>query len=52
MTDVTFIHAEKIGFGAEARELALATARLKIAEAAARFADQSGEFHGAAPASG
>lgn len=38
ITDVTFIHAEKIGFGAEARELALATARLQIAEAAARFA--------------
>jgi FMN-dependent NADH-azoreductase len=38
ITDVTFIHAEKIGFGAEARELALGSARLQIAEAAARFA--------------
>ena len=34
MTDVTFIHAEKIGFGPEARELALATAKSRIAEAA------------------
>lgn len=30
--DVTFIHAEKIGFGPEARELALMSARARIAE--------------------
>lgn len=33
MTDVTFIHAEKIGFGLEARELSLTTAKTRIAEA-------------------
>jgi FMN-dependent NADH-azoreductase len=48
ITDVTFIHAEKIGFGAEARELALTTARSKIAEASSRFAGRSGRVHGAA----
>lgn len=39
ITDVTFIHAEKIGFGPEARELALTTAREQIAQAV----DQIGE---------
>lgn len=52
ITDVTFIHAEKIGFGAEARERALTTAKLQIAEAAARLAGRSGGFHGATSASG
>lgn len=33
ITDVTFVHAEKIGSGTEARELALATAKSRIAEA-------------------
>lgn len=41
ITDVTFIHAEKIGFGPEARELALTTAKSRIAEVAARL--MSGE---------
>jgi FMN-dependent NADH-azoreductase len=36
LTDVTFIHAEKLGFGAEAREAALADARAKIAIAASQ----------------
>lgn len=31
VTDVTFIHAEKIGFGAEAREAALTAAKVRIA---------------------
>jgi FMN-dependent NADH-azoreductase len=31
ITDVTFIHAEKIGFGAEAREIALTTAKSQLA---------------------
>lgn len=35
IVDVTFIHAEKIGFGPEARELALAGAREQIAQAVA-----------------
>ena len=30
VTDVTFVHAEKIGFGAPAREAAIATARMKL----------------------
>ncbi|WP_116813311.1 hypothetical protein [Steroidobacter cummioxidans] len=34
ITDVAFIHAEGIGHGPEARELALANARSRIAEAA------------------
>lgn len=37
MTDVTFIHAEKIGFGPEARELALTTAKSRIEEAVIGF---------------
>jgi FMN-dependent NADH-azoreductase len=32
MTDVTFIHAEKIGFGPEAREAAIAGATRKLSE--------------------
>ena len=35
LTDVTFIHAEKLGFGPEAVEAALAGARAKIAETVA-----------------
>ncbi|MDI4238627.1 NAD(P)H-dependent oxidoreductase [Bradyrhizobium sp. Arg237L] len=42
IADVTFIHAEKIGYGPEAREFALTTARSRIAEAAARIAAGSG----------
>ena len=38
ITDVTFIHAEKIGFGLDARELALAGAREQIAQAVAAMA--------------
>jgi FMN-dependent NADH-azoreductase len=38
LTDVTFIHAEKIGFGPEAREEALATAKTKVAAAAQQMA--------------
>lgn len=34
LTDVTFIHAEKIGFGPEAREAALAVAKQALATAA------------------
>lgn len=34
LTDVTFIHAEKIGFGPEAREAALANAKQALAAAA------------------
>ncbi len=34
LTDVTFIHAEKIGFGPDAREAALTAAKAKIAAAA------------------
>jgi FMN-dependent NADH-azoreductase len=34
LTDVTFIHAEKIGFGPEAREAALASAKQALAAAA------------------
>jgi FMN-dependent NADH-azoreductase len=30
VTDVTFIHAEKIGFGAQAREAAIATAKVQL----------------------
>jgi FMN-dependent NADH-azoreductase len=36
ITDVTFVHAEKIGFGPEARELALETAKARIAAVAVR----------------
>jgi FMN-dependent NADH-azoreductase len=36
ITEVMFIRAEKIGFGPEARELALATAKERIAEALPR----------------
>lgn len=32
ITDVTFIHAEKIGYGPEARESAITTAKSRIAE--------------------
>lgn len=39
ITDVTFIHAERIGFGPEAREQALASARVQIAQAVARLVD-------------
>jgi FMN-dependent NADH-azoreductase len=34
LTDVTFIHAEKIGFGVDAREAALASAKQALAKAA------------------
>ncbi|WP_370143380.1 FMN-dependent NADH-azoreductase [Bradyrhizobium elkanii] len=34
LTDITFIHAEKIGFGPEAREAALASAKKALAAAA------------------
>jgi FMN-dependent NADH-azoreductase len=34
LSDVTFIHAEKIGFGVDAREAALASARQALAKAA------------------
>lgn len=30
VTDVTFIHAEKIGFGAQARDAAIATAKMQL----------------------
>jgi FMN-dependent NADH-azoreductase len=30
VTDVTFIHAEKIGFGAQARDVAIGTAKMKL----------------------
>jgi len=30
ITDVTFIHAEKIGSGAEARDIAISTAKLRL----------------------
>ncbi|PKM19579.1 MAG: FMN-dependent NADH-azoreductase [Gammaproteobacteria bacterium HGW-Gammaproteobacteria-15] len=33
ITDVTFIHAEKIGHGPEAREIAITTAKSRIAQA-------------------
>ena len=38
ITDVAFIHAEKIGFGAEARDAGIAHARAQIAAAVARIA--------------
>lgn len=38
ITDVTFIHAEKIGFGPEAREAAITGAKQQIAKAAQSFA--------------
>jgi FMN-dependent NADH-azoreductase len=41
LSDVTFIHAEKIGFGIEAREAALAHAKAQIAVAAARSISQT-----------
>lgn len=41
ITDVTFIHAEKIGSGTEARELALTTAKSRIAEAVFDFSRQA-----------
>lgn len=37
LTDVTFIHAEKIGFGPEAREAAIAGAKTQIAQIAGTF---------------
>jgi len=37
ITDVTFVHAEKIGFGPEARELALTSAKVRIAQAVGRI---------------
>lgn len=37
ITDVTFIHAEKIGFGPEARESALSAAKSRIAQLSARI---------------
>ena len=36
LTDITFVHAERIGFGPEAREAAIAGARAQIAAAVAR----------------
>jgi FMN-dependent NADH-azoreductase len=33
ITDVVFVHAEKMGFGAEAREAALTNAKAKVAAA-------------------
>lgn len=41
IVDVTFIHAEKIGFGPEARELALSSARAHIAQVVAGIATQA-----------
>ena len=38
LTDVTFIHAERIGLGAAARDASLAAARAEIAGVAARAA--------------
>lgn len=38
ITDVAFVHAEKIGFGPEARDAAIAHARSQISAAAARIA--------------
>lgn len=38
ITDVTFVHAEKIGYGPDARDAALLSARSHIAEATARIA--------------
>jgi len=38
LTDVTFIHAERISFGAAARDAALASAKAEIAAVAARGA--------------
>lgn len=38
ITDVTFIHAEKIGFGPEARTAAIDNAKAEIAKAAQAFA--------------
>jgi len=34
LTDVTFIHAERVGFGPAAREAGLAAAKQALAEAA------------------
>lgn len=38
ITDVTFIHAEKIGFGPQARDAAIATAKMKLTALAAQSA--------------
>lgn len=38
ITDVTFIHAEKVGFGPEAREAAITGAKAEIAKVAQTFA--------------
>jgi FMN-dependent NADH-azoreductase len=46
IADVTFIHAEKIGYGPEAREFAQTTARSQTAEAVARIAAGSGGSDG------
>lgn len=40
ITDLSFIHAEKVGFGPDARELALASARKQIVETLARLSGQ------------
>jgi FMN-dependent NADH-azoreductase len=39
LTDVTFIHAEKIGFGPDARDAALRTAKARIAAITERAAE-------------
>ena len=41
LTDVTFVHAEKIGFGPDARDAALAHAKAQIALAVAQSIPQS-----------
>jgi FMN-dependent NADH-azoreductase len=41
LTDVTFIHAEKIGFGPQAREAAVTAANAKIAAAARRISTEA-----------
>lgn len=38
ITDVTFVHAEKIGYGPEAREMALTSAKVAISQAVGRIA--------------
>jgi FMN-dependent NADH-azoreductase len=52
ITDVTFVHAEKIGFGPEARELALSTARSRIDEVAARIVSGEPQASADAPSAG
>ena len=49
ITDVTFIHAEKIGFGPEAREAAVSTAKARIAQLSARIMSSDAEPAEGAP---